>query len=145
MEPLGYRVRTTLNTQDIPANCNLIVTATPSKAPLLSVDMIRKGTHITAMGSDTPEKQELDPKILQKADIVVADSISQCLERGEIYKALEAGVLEKERIVELGEVIVHPELGRTSEDQITVADLTGVAVQDIQIAKAVYYALEGKE
>ncbi|OQX54158.1 MAG: ornithine cyclodeaminase family protein [Candidatus Aminicenantes bacterium 4484_214] len=145
MEPLGYRVRTTLNTQDIPANCNLIVTATPSKAPLLSVDMIRKGTHITAMGSDTPEKQELDPKILQKADIVVADSINQCLERGEIHKALEAGVLEKERIVELGEVIVHPELGRTSEDQITVADLTGVAVQDIQIAKAVYYALEGKE
>jgi len=145
MEPSGYRIRTTLKAEDIPAHCNLIVTATPSKAPLLSADMIRKGTHITAMGSDTPEKQELDPKILQKADIVVADSISQCLVRGEIHQALKAGVLEKERIVELGDVIVRPELRRTSEEQITVADLTGVAVQDIQIAKAVYHALEPKE
>ena len=142
MEPLGYNVKTTLNTEDIAAHCNLIVTATPSKSPLLSADKVRKGTHITAMGSDTPEKIELDPKILQKADIVVADSISQCLVRGEIHQALKAGVLEKERIVELGNVIVRPELRRTSEEQITIADLTGVAVQDIQIAKAVYHALE---
>ncbi|HHF52468.1 MAG: ornithine cyclodeaminase family protein [Candidatus Aminicenantes bacterium] len=142
MEPLEYRIQTTLNTEDIAAHCNLIVTATPSKSPLLSADKVRKGTHITAMGSDTPEKIELDPKILQKADIVVADSISQCLVRGEIHQALKAGVLEKERIVELGNVIVRPELRRTSEEQITIADLTGVAVQDIQIAKAVYHALE---
>ena len=142
MEPLGYRVQTTLSTEDIAAHCNLIVTATPSKSPLLSADKVRKGTHITAMGSDTPEKNELDPKILQEADIVVADSISQCLLRGEIHQALKAGVLEKERIVELGNVIVNPDLQRTSEEQTTIADLTGVAVQDIQIAKAVYHALE---
>ncbi len=142
MEPLGYHVKTTLSTEDIAAHCNLIVTATPSKSPLLSADKVRKGTHITAMGSDTLEKIELDPKILQKADIVVADSISQCLLRGEIHQALKAGVLEKERIVELGNVIVNPDLQRTSDEQITIADLTGVAVQDIQIAKAVYHALE---
>lgn len=145
MEPLGYRIQTTLNAEDVAGRCNLIVTATPSKSPLLSADRIRKGTHITAMGSDTPEKNELDPKILQKADIVVADSISQCLLRGEIYQALKTGVLEKERIVELGNVIAKPELRRTSEEQITIADLTGVAVQDIQIAKAVYHALKSKE
>jgi ornithine cyclodeaminase len=142
MEPMGYHVKTTLSTEDIAAHCNLIVTATPSKSSLLSADKVRKGTHITAMGSDTPEKHELDPKILQEADIVVADSISQCLLRGEIHQALKAGMLQKERIVELGDVIVHPELRRISEEQITVADLTGVAVQDIQIAKAVYHALE---
>jgi ornithine cyclodeaminase len=96
------------------------------------------------MGSDTPEKNELDPRILQKADIVVADSISQCLLRGEIHQALKAGVLEKERILELGNVIVNPDLQRISEEQITIADLTGVAVQDIQIAKAVYHALTGE-
>jgi ornithine cyclodeaminase len=62
--------------------------------------------------------------------------------RGEIHQALKAGVLEKERIVELGDLIVRPELHRSSEEQITIADLTGVAVQDIQIAKAVYHALE---
>ncbi len=142
MEPAGYNIRTTLKTEDIAAHCNLIVTATPSKSPLLSADKVHKGTHITAMGSDTPEKNELDPRILQKADIVVADSISQCLLRGEIHQALKAGVLEKERVVELGNVIVHPELRRTAEEQTTIADLTGVAVQDIQIAKAVYHALE---
>ena len=145
MEPLGYRIQTTLNTEDIADRCNLIVTATPSKSPLLSADKVRKGTHITAMGSDTPEKNELDPRILQKADIVVADSISQCLLRGEIHQALRAGVLERERIVELGNVIAKPELRRTSEEQITIADLTGVAVQDIQIAKAVFHALQLKE
>jgi len=145
MEPLGYRIQTTLNTEDIADSCNLIVTATPSKSPLLSADKVRKGTHITAMGSDTPEKNELDPRILQKADIVVADSISQCLLRGEIHQALKAGVLERERIVELGNVIAKPELRRISEEQITIADLTGVAVQDIQIAKAVFNALKLKE
>ncbi len=144
MELVGYNVRTTLKAEDIAANCNLIVTATPSKSPLLSADLIRQGTHITAMGSDTPEKNELDPRILQKADIIVADSISQCLLRGEIHQALKAGVLEKERIVELGNVIVNPNLQRTSEEQTTIADLTGVAVQDIQIAKAVYHALVGE-
>ncbi len=144
MEPQSYSIQTTLRAEDIAAQCNLIVTATPSKSPLLSADMIRKGTHITAMGSDTLEKIELDPRILQKADIVVADSISQCLLRGEIHQALKAGVLEKERILELGNVIVNPDLQRTSEDQITIADLTGVAVQDIQIAKAVYHALTGE-
>jgi ornithine cyclodeaminase len=141
MEPGGYNIRTTLQIEDIMAHCNLIITATPSKRPLLSADQLRKGTHITAMGSDTPEKQELDPRILQEADIVVADSISQCLLRGEIHQALKAGLLEKERILELGTVIVKPELQRTSEEQITIADLTGVAVQDIQIAKAVYHSL----
>jgi ornithine cyclodeaminase len=145
MEPQGYSIQTTLRAEDIAAQCNLIVTATPSKSPLLSADLIRKGTHITAMGSDTPEKIELDPRILQKADIVVADSISQCLLRGEIHQALKAGVLEKERIVELGNVIAKPELRRISEEQITIADLTGVAVQDIQIAKAVFHALKLKE
>ena len=107
--------------------------------------MIRPGTHITAVGSDTPEKQELAPAILQRADVVVADSIPQCLLRGEIHHALAAGVLNQDRIVELGEVIVQPELGRSTEAQITVADLTGVAVQDIQIAKAVYAGLKGRE
>jgi ornithine cyclodeaminase len=141
MEPLGFNIRTTLSAGDIARNCNLIVTATPSTSPLLSADQVQKGVHITAMGSDTPEKIELDPRILQKADIVVADSISQCLVRGEIHHAIKAGLLKQDRIVELGNVIVKKDFQRSSDDQITIADLTGVAVQDIQIAKAVYKAL----
>jgi ornithine cyclodeaminase len=137
----GLDIRTTLSGDEIAATCNLIVTATPSHTPLLRADQIRQGTHITAMGSDTRDKNELEPTILQMADLVVADSIEQCRSRGEIHHALEAGVLDEGEILELGNVIVDRAQQRSSDAQITVADLTGVAVQDIQISKAVYGVL----
>jgi ornithine cyclodeaminase len=142
MEMQGFSVKTTLDAAQVASGCNLIVTATPSATPLLTVDMIRPGTHITAMGSDTEFKQELDPAIVARADIVVADSISQCRQRGEISKALGEGLVQEEDIIELGWIINGDASGRTSAGQITVADLTGVAVQDIQIAKAVCQGLE---
>jgi ornithine cyclodeaminase len=141
MAPHGLGIETTLTAGEIADTCNLIVTATPSRTPLLLADQIRPGTHITAMGSDTQEKIELEPAILGKADLVVADSIEQCLLRGEIYKALEAGALDRAKVTELGNVITDPALQRTDDTQITVADLTGVAVQDIQVSKAVYEVL----
>ncbi len=101
---------------------------------------LKKGTHITAVGSDTPEKQELDPGILKRADLIVADSIEQCMKRGEIFKALASGFIEKSKLVELGQIISGEVAGRKSEKQVTVADLTGVAVQDLAIASAVYRA-----
>jgi ornithine cyclodeaminase len=141
MSGRGLSIRTTLDGNEIAATCNLIVTATPSRSPLLRAEQIRKGTHITAMGSDTREKNELEPGILQKADLVVADSIEQCRLRGEIHHALRAGVLQEGDVLELGKVIADPALQRTTDSQITVADLTGVAVQDIQISKAVFQIL----
>jgi len=137
----GLSIETTLTSDEIAATCNLIVTSTPSQKPLLRAEQIRKGTHITAMGSDTLEKIELEPAILGKADLVVADSIEQCRLRGEICHALKAGILKDGDAVELGNVIIDPTLRRTDDSQITVADLTGVAVQDIQISKAVYEIL----
>lgn len=145
MEPLGYSVRTTLEPGEVAADCNLIVTVTPARRPLLQRADIRSGTHITAVGSDTPDKQELDPQILADADIVVSDSLVQAASRGEIYQAVTSGVLSRDRVVELGNVIADEELRRSSDEQITVADLTGVAVQDVQIAKAVFAALAGGE
>ena len=141
MEPLGYTIETTTSKVKIAYSCNLIVTVTPSKKPLLKVDDIQTGTHITAVGSDTPEKQELESEILKKADVVVADSISQCLQRGEIFHGIRNNHIQQEKLVELGNIISGKNVGRTSENQITIADLTGVAVQDIQISKAVYNAL----
>jgi len=145
MEAIGFRVKIVDEPAGVAEEANLIVTTTPSQAPLLLGGDIRPGTHITAMGSDTPTKQELDEVILEMADVVVADSISQCRERGEISKALAAGCLRLEDIVELGQIIPTSRdkakgplvNARANEDQITVADLTGVAVQDIQIATAV--------
>ncbi len=138
-------IETTMNSDDIAGTCNLIVMATPSHEPLLRADQIKQGTHITAMGSDTLEKQELDPAILGKADLVVADSIEQCRTRGEVCRAMAAGVLQEADVHELGKVIVDSTLHRTADSQITVADLTGVAVQDIQISKAVYEILKASQ
>ena len=140
MSAEGYEVMTTTNANDLLAECNLIVTTTPATEPLLKAAAVRQGTHITAVGSDTPHKQELDADILQRADVVVADSIRQCLLRGEIYQSIKSGRLAQDDIVELGDVIAGHVDGRTSEEQITVADLTGVAVQDIKIAEAVFEA-----
>jgi ornithine cyclodeaminase len=140
MEGHGYRIETTQETADILRTCNLVVTCTPSTEPLLALADLRSGTHITAVGSDTPHKQELDTAILGRADLVVADSISQCLERGEIYQAIRSGQIVERDLLELGQIIHGQAAGRTNEEQVSIADLTGVAVQDIAIATAVYKA-----
>ena len=138
MMNLGFKVKICDSPKHVTDTCNLIITTTAATEPILFADDIQPGTHITAMGSDTTAKQELDPNIMKKADCVVTDSISQCIMRGEISHALRDRKLTKNNIVELGHVLNGQHSGRTAEDQITVADLTGVAVQDIQIATAVY-------
>jgi ornithine cyclodeaminase len=140
MTEFGFDVTTTMAAGDIVDSCNLIVTTTSSKAPILT-GQVRPGTHVTAMGSDTHDKQEVDAAILRQADLVVADSIPQCLERGEIHQAMKSDAIAESDVVELGSIIAGDAEGRTSDDQITIADLTGVAVQDIQISKAVFEAL----
>ena len=81
--------------------------------------------------------------ILKISDIVIADSIAQCKTRGEIFHGLKSGSIEEIDIIELGNILNGSKNGRSSENQITFADLTGVAVQDIQIAVAVYNAYNG--
>ena len=133
----GLTIQAAGSVDELAAESRLIVTATSAREPLFHADQIRPGTHITAMGSDDDGKQELDAALLGRADRVVADSVSQCSEYGECVHAIREGLLAGDDIVELGAVVRDPALGRTSDDQITVADLTGVAVQDIQIAKMV--------
>ena len=131
----GYSVEIANGPEDIAAQCNLIVTTTASKVPLLTV-AATCGTHITAVGSDTAEKVELSAEVMQAADLVVVDSMAQAQHRGELYRALRAGVRIK-RTVELGDVVAGTEQGRSSDESVTVCDLTGVAVQDIEASKAV--------
>ena len=135
MKDSEFDIAITQNIDDVVDGCQLIVTCTPAETPLIS--RVNPGTHITAMGSDTLSKQELDSSILLEADLVVADSKSQCEIRGEIHQAIKSDRFSMDTVVELGEIINGDKEGRTSEKQITVADLTGVAVQDIQISKAV--------
>ena len=134
MTKYGYKIKTATDISDIIDYCQLIVTCTPSEEVL--INRVNPGTHITAMGSDTIAKRELSSDVLLQADIVVTDSRSQSKERGEIYQASKDG-FSVNGTTELGEIILGTAQSRTQQEQITIADLTGVAVQDIQISKAI--------
>jgi ornithine cyclodeaminase len=122
---------------EVAARCRLIVTATPSLEPHLDASMIRPGTHITAMGADTPDKRELHPGIFAIADIIAVDSRVQGMKRGDLKGALEAGATDPGRVSELGELIDDRAATRSSREQITIASLTGLGAQDVAIASAV--------
>jgi len=126
---------------EVADSCQLIVTTTPSTTPLLLADQVRPGTHVTAIGSDTPAKQELDAGLLARADVICVDSRDQCRSRGEVHRAHAAGALEFDHVIELGDVIADRAPGRTDEAQITICDLTGLGVQDVRVAAAALAAL----
>ncbi|EIC85750.1 ornithine cyclodeaminase family protein [Serratia sp. M24T3] len=131
---LGFEVTTTQDCQQVAQNANLIVTTTPSREALLQSEWIKPGTHITAVGADGGGKQELDAKLVARAEVIVVDSVKQCSEYGEISHALNQGLIKAEQLVELGLLLAGRAKGRENDRQITIADLTGVAVQDAQIS-----------
>ncbi len=139
-----WNITAATSTSELVQHCQLIVTTTPATQALLQATDIQAGTHITAVGSDTATKQELESAILTKADIVIADSLPQSQSRGEVFRAVQAGAISYEKVIELGNALQDKTLQRQHEEQITVADLTGVAVQDIMIAKAVFEAFNNK-
>lgn len=139
----GFVVAKALDIREITQTCNLIVSATASTEPLLLADDVRPGTHITAVGSDDSDKQEFEPTLLQKAQRLVVESARDSKQRGETYHALKAGVIGADSMLELGQIILGNRAGRTSPEQITIADLSGSAVLDVQLASAVYEKIMG--
>lgn len=124
--------------QELCSRSDLIVTTTPATEPLLTSEMIQAGARIVAVGADSPGKQELDARILERAFVVV-DSRSQCVDHGEAGWAVRAGLIEEADLLELGALLSSPLTFR--DDEIVVADLTGVAVQDVAIAQSVWSRL----
>ncbi len=114
------------------AEADVIATVTAATEPLLDAAMIRPGTHITAVGADAPGKHELSPDLLAAAELVVADSVVQCRDHGECSMLPPTAA-----VVELGAVLAGTARGRTTAGQRTVADLTGIAAQDVAIAAVV--------
>jgi ornithine cyclodeaminase len=127
---------------EVAASARLIVTTTASRSWLLGAADVKPGTHITALGADGGGKQELEPRLFAHAKIRAVDSLSQCSQYGDSSFALEQGFIEMRDLVELGRVIQDPALRRRSDADISIADLTGVAVQDMAIAELALQGLQ---
>ncbi|GGC09248.1 cyclodeaminase [Marinobacterium zhoushanense] len=113
----------------------VVITTTPARQPLIRAEWLHPGLHITAMGSDSPLKNEIAPQVLADADILIVDRLSQSLERGELRTAVSTGVLSASiALPELSALCAGQHPGRSAEDQISVCDLTGTGVQDTVIA-----------
>jgi ornithine cyclodeaminase len=138
----GFDITVASGISDLAAQSQLIVTTTPSRQWLLGSHHVRPGTHVTAVGADGGGKQELESRLFAVARSCIVDSTAQCSEYGDTSFALRERVIEPGKLVELGQVIENRKLGRQNEYDITIADLTGVAVQDILIADLALDLLE---
>jgi alanine dehydrogenase len=135
---LGFGVEAVGDFAAAARRADIVVTCTPSREPFLDVSGVSPGTFIAAVGADSPDKQELDPPLLAAAR-VVADSLEQCAEIGELHHALEAGVMSRSSVyAELQELVSGSKPGRLSSEEITVFDSTGTALQDVAAAALVY-------
>lgn len=134
-ERFGLPVDAVASAREAVEGSEIVVTATPARKPIVLAEWVRPGTHITAVGSDSPEKHELEAALLARADKLVVDRREQCLRFGELHHAVIAGLLAPDAVhAELGELAAGLRPGRATEEEITVADLTGVGVQDAAVA-----------
>ena len=121
--------------EEVVRESDLVTTSTPSQQPFVRAEWLHPGQHLTAMGSDAEHKQELFPQVVARADLVVCDRKSQVFRLGELHHALDAGLIGEDGDVhELGELTAGRHPGRQNDDHISLADLTGVGVQDVAIS-----------
>ena len=113
---------------------DICITCTPSHKPLVDADDVQPGTFVAAVGADNSSKQELTPQLMAKAK-VVCDVLEQCMVMGDLHHALDAGVMNQSQVFgELGEVVAGIKPGRQSQEEITIFDSTGMALQDVAAA-----------
>ena len=136
----GIDVTVSSDLERLCRDAEIIITTTPSREPLIRDAWIRPGTHITAVGADAPGKQELDTALVVRADRRICDNLEQCLDHGEFSTAFRAGDVSAEKYTKLGAVLGGEVAGRLHAGEITIADLTGIAVQDIAIATSILAA-----
>lgn len=134
-EALGIDAQAEPDAAKAIAGADVIVTTTPARRPVLRAEWLQAGQHVTAMGSDQHDKNELEPACLARADLYVPDRLSQTRLLGELRSAIDAGLVSADTpFAELGEIIAGTSPGRRGSDDITIADLTGTGVQDTVIA-----------
>ena len=136
---LGLEVTAEADPERAVTGVDIIVTTTPSSTPLVKAEWLAPGQHLTAMGSDAEHKNEVDPRLVIRADTYVADRLSQTRRLGELRHAIEAGLVAADQeFAELGQVVAGLAPGRSSESEVTYADLTGTGIQDTAIATLAY-------
>lgn len=145
-ELLGVTVTCTKSIEEVIRGSEVVISTTPSTAPLIKAEWLHPGLHITAVGSDAEHKQELDPKAFDFAHLICCDVKAQCVRLGELHHAVDAEVvrLDQENLIELGQLTTGLKKGRTSDHEITICDLTGTGVQDTAIALYAYKKLTAK-
>ncbi len=133
-------IEATPSPKECVVGADIVVTATPSRKPIVMDQWVGKGTHINCIGADAPGKQELDPAILRRARVVI-DDWEQASHSGEINVPLHAGIFSRKDVyAEIGQVVAGLKTVRDSKDQVTVFCSTGLAIQDCVTAKLVYDA-----
>ncbi len=138
MEQDGYSVTVAADAPTLMKSCNLVITTTPSNAALIMADDVQPGTHIVAMGCDNPGKQELDAALFARAAVIMVDDHDQCVHHGDLGHAVRGGLVPEDADIALGAVLAGEKPGRTSDDDITIADLTGIAAEDMAVAGLVW-------
>lgn len=133
-EALGVAAAVAPSADALVADCQLVVTTTPSRTPLINAGALHPRLHITAMGSDQPGKTEIAPNALVAADLYVCDRVDQCTTSGELEAARAAGFMQDMTPPELGAIITGAHPGRRGQGDITICDLTGTGAQDTAIA-----------
>ena len=137
-ESLGLPFSPAASPEEAISGAALVLTVTPSRKPLFRAEHIDSSATVIAVGSDGPDKQELDVGLLARADKIIADKLTQCLRLGEIHHAVEAGLVSEEDVYgELGEIVIGAKPGREGGELI-VCDLTGVGAQDAAIAETAW-------
>jgi len=117
---------------------DIIVTCTTARKYFITLDMVRDGTFIAAVGADNEDKQEIEPRLMAKAT-VVTDFSEQAATIGDLHHAIEAGAMKREEVhAELGEVLAGRKRGRSTAEEIIIFDSTGTGLQDVAAAIAVY-------
>jgi len=142
MRAQGLSVNVHDSVREACEQADIIVTTTPAREPILTAQDLPEGVHVTAMGSDSPEKRELDEEVMIRADAFVCDTRAQSRTNGELKAFVKPGEDEASapfKVYELGQVIAENQRLRVSDASITVCDLTGTGVQDTAIAA---FALE---
>ena len=135
---LGIPVSACATVAETTADADIIVTTTPSTSPILLADQVRAGQHVTAMGSDSEHKNEIDPHLVADS-LYFCDRLSQVQSLGELHHALDKQLVDADAVfAEIGQVIAGQATGRESADEITLCDLTGTGIQDTAIATLAY-------